>query len=89
MEDLFSKGFSLGDNGSSRLAQFISNPQPATFSEPVQSKPESLSVKLKNREHGFYANMLALIDKRGEGKVGGKEAVDFFKASGLSVDKLK
>ena len=44
---------------------------------------------MKSREHGFYANMLALIDKRGEGKVGGKEAVDFFKASGLSVDKLK
>jgi len=44
---------------------------------------------LKNREHGYYANLLAQVDKKGEGKVGGKEAVDFFKSSNLSVDKLK
>ena len=33
--------------------------------------------------------MLSKVDQGGTNKVGGKEAVDFFKSSGLSVDKLK
>lgn len=48
-----------------------------------------LRVTLRGKEHGFYSNMLAMADPQGENRVGGKDAVIFFKKSGLPVDKLK
>lgn len=50
---------------------------------------EKVEVKLRGREHGFYSNMFSKVDPNDEGKVTGKEAVTFFKSSGLPVDKLK
>ena len=45
-------------------------------------------IKLAAKEHGFYSNMYS--QAAGEGNsVKGKEAVTFFKRSGLPVDKLK
>jgi epidermal growth factor receptor substrate 15 len=48
-----------------------------------------LKLNLVGREHGHYSNMMSLATVPGENKVGGKEAVVFFKKSGLPVDKLK
>ena len=58
--------------------------------QPPQPSPRpSLKLSLVGREHGHYSNMMSLAAKPGENKVGGKEAVMFFKKSGLPVDKLK
>ena len=62
--------------------------------QPVgqQQQPEparNLTVQLTPQERGFYSNMLSLADPLGYNKVGGKDAVNFFKKSGLPVDKLK
>jgi epidermal growth factor receptor substrate 15 len=46
-------------------------------------------VRLVGKEHGFYSNMMSLAAPNGDTKVGGREAVIFFKKSGLPVDKLK
>ena len=51
--------------------------------------PKPLRVILRGKEHGFYSNMLAQADPQGDNKVGGRDAVIFFKKSGLPVDKLK
>lgn len=63
---------------------------------PMQSNPlgmpqklDKVEVKLRGREHGFYSNMFSKVDPNDEGKVAGKEAVTFFKSSGLPVEKLK
>jgi len=60
--------------------------------QPLQAPPvekKVLKVNLRGREHGYYSNLMSQVDVKAEGKVGGKEAVTFFKSSGLSVDKLK
>ena len=54
---------------------------------PMQREP--LRIKLKGKEHGYYSNMLSQAAPGDTSKVSGKEAVTFFKRSGLSVDKLK
>ncbi len=56
--------------------------------EPSPKKVIPLKVKLIGKEHGYYSNMWtqAAQDKA---TVGGREAVLFFKKSGLPVDKLK
>ena len=46
-------------------------------------------MQLSPQERGFYSNMLSLADPLGYNKVGGKDAVNFFKKSGLPIDKLK
>jgi epidermal growth factor receptor substrate 15 len=46
-------------------------------------------VTLSGREHGYYSNLFTRVDPQEEGKVGGKEAVTFFKSSGLPKEKLK
>ena len=48
-----------------------------------------LKLNLVGREHGHYSNMMSLATVPGQNTVGGKEAVVFFKKSGLPVDKLK
>lgn len=59
--------------------------------QPPQQRPqkEQLRVRLTGREHGYYSNMFQKVDPREEGKVTGKEAVTFFKSSGLTKEKLK
>lgn len=54
---------------------------------PNLNKPK-IKIQLKGREHGFYANMWTLAAQENS-TLGGKEAVMFFKRSGLPVDKLK
>jgi hypothetical protein len=48
-----------------------------------------LTVKLENNERGFYSAMLSQADPEDSFKVKGKDAVLFFKRSGLSVEVLK
>jgi hypothetical protein len=50
---------------------------------------EKIRISLKGREHGFYSNMWSQATGNESNSVGGKEAVTFFKRSGLSVDVLK
>jgi len=62
-------------------------PPPATSAPAGGSRPP-LKIKLSAKEHGFYSNMYS--QAAGDGNsVRGKEAVTFFKRSGLPVDKLK
>ena len=57
-----------------------------TVGGPPEKKP--WKIKLAAKEHGFYSNMYS--QAAGDGNsVRGKEAVTFFKRSGLPVDKLK
>lgn len=55
--------------------------------QPVQKPP--WKIKLIGKEHGFYSNMMSLACPNGDSKVGGKDAVLFFKKSGLPVERLK
>ena len=48
-----------------------------------------LKVKLKPQEHGFYSNMLNQANKSQSNNVSGKDAVTFFKRSGIDVPTLK
>jgi epidermal growth factor receptor substrate 15 len=57
-------------------------------SMPPQQRP-ALKVKLVGKEHGFYSNMMSMACPNGDSKVGGREAVVFFKKSGLPVERLK
>lgn len=52
-------------------------------------KKAAVKVKLKGKEHGYYSNMWQQASKEDGSKVGGKDAVIFFKKSGLPVEKLK
>lgn len=59
-------------------------------------KPSKLKVELTNKERGYYSNMLSKmelgrageVDKFGN-RVDGKQAVTFFKTSGVNIDTLK
>ena len=44
---------------------------------------------LTQQERAFYQYLFDYIDTKKEGKVGGREAVMFFKKSGLPVENLK
>ena len=44
---------------------------------------------LTQQERAFYQYLFDYIDTKKEGKVGGREAVLFFKKSGLPVENLK
>ena len=48
-----------------------------------------LMTKLENSERGFYAAMLSQADPTDQGRVVGKDAVAFFKRSGLPVESLR
>lgn len=52
-------------------------------------KKDKIKITLKGREHGFYSNMWSQATGNNQNSVGGKEAVTFFKRSGLSVEILK
>lgn len=62
---------------------------PPPGQQQVAPVRQPLKIQLTGKERGFYSNMLSLADPQQNNKVGGKEAVDFFKKSGLPVDKLK
>lgn len=59
-------------------------------------KPQKLKAELTNKERGYYSNMLSKLelgragesDKMGN-RVDGKQAVTFFKTSGVNIDVLK
>ena len=57
--------------------------------QPMPMEREKLVANLTPKERGFYSNMLSLADPNGNNKVGGKDAVAFFKKSGLPVEQLK
>ena len=61
----------------------------APMGQPQQQQQQPLAVQLSPQERGFYSNMLSIADPLGYNKVGGKDAVNFFKKSGLPVEKLK
>ena len=46
-------------------------------------------VRLSNKEKGLYSNLFSRADSEGSNKVEGRTAVEFFKKSGLPVDRLK
>ena len=46
-------------------------------------------MKLENKERGYYSNLWSQANASGENKLGGLEAVTFFKRSGLDIPKLK
>ena len=57
-------------------------------SQPGSARRPPWKIKLAAKEHGFYSNMYS--QAAGDGNsVRGKEAVTFFKRSGLPVEKLK
>lgn len=56
----------------------------------TQSIPKpKLKVSLTNNERGYYSSLLSQADPINANSVQGKEAVPFFKRSGLSVEVLK
>lgn len=56
----------------------------------TQSIPKpKLKVSLTNNERGYYSSLLSQVDPINANSVQGKEAVPFFKRSGLSVEILK
>lgn len=69
------------------MQQHMGGPPPVQ--QQVAPVRQPLKIQLTGKERGFYSNMLSLADPQQNNKVGGKEAVDFFKKSGLPVDKLK
>jgi len=60
--------------------------QPQNIAPPPKQR---LIVKLENNERGFYSTMMSQLDPTDRGRVDSKEAVPFFKRSGLGVDILK
>jgi hypothetical protein len=63
-------------------------PTRTTAGGPGSARKRPWKIKLAAKEHGFYSNMYS--QAAGEGNsVRGKEAVTFFKRSGLPVGKLK
>ena len=57
--------------------------------KPALDKKPPLKVNLTDKEKGFYSNLLMQADPAGNNRVGGQEAVTFFKRSNLPLDKLK
>lgn len=62
-------------------------PDQASNMQQHQRKP--LKVQLKPKEMGLYSLMFQQADVKGNQKVEGAEAVNFFRKSGLANDKLK
>lgn len=56
---------------------------------PGEMKQRPIKIQLTNKEKGYYSNMLSIADPKGENKIGGQEAVSFFKRSGLDLPVLK
>jgi hypothetical protein len=72
----------------------MAGPNPNVNMQQVQQNltpppKQRLIVKLENNERGFYSTMMLQLDPTDRGRVDSKEAVPFFKRSGLGVDVLK
>ena len=50
---------------------------------------QPLKLKLTNQERGYYSNMWMMANSGDASKLGGQQAVMFFRRSNLSIDKLK
>ena len=59
------------------------------MNRPASPRKRPIKIKLTGKEHGFYSNMWTQASGADGGKVGGKDAVMFFKKSNLPVEKLK
>ena len=60
-----------------------------TLESPPQVPKPKLKVILNNNERGYYSALLSQADPVNSNSVQGKEAVTFFKRSGLGVEVLK
>lgn len=60
-------------------------PQPP----PEQPKPQKLKINLSNKERGFYSNMISKLETDDSNRIDGKQAVTFFKTSGVDLNILK
>lgn len=69
-------------------SSFASFPSASLKLDTTIDKPK-LRVNLNNNERGYYSSLLSQADPVNSNSVQGKEAVAFFKRSGLSVDLLK
>lgn len=70
------------------VSSFASFPSSTLKLDTTIDKPK-LRVNLNNNERGYYSSLLSQADPVNSNSVQGKEAVAFFKRSGLSVDLLK
>jgi hypothetical protein len=60
------------------------------FPFPGQAPPSRPSrVQITNQERGVYNSLLAQADSESTGRIEGRQAVEFFKKSGLPVEVLK
>ena len=60
------------------------------FPFPGQAQPNRPArVQITNQERGVYNSLLAQADSESTGKIEGRQAVEFFKKSGLPVEVLK
>eukprot|EP00349_Pseudokeronopsis_sp_Brazil_P002685 CAMPEP_0202960288 /NCGR_PEP_ID=MMETSP1396-20130829/4437_1 /ASSEMBLY_ACC=CAM_ASM_000872 /TAXON_ID= /ORGANISM="Pseudokeronopsis sp., Strain Brazil" /LENGTH=129 /DNA_ID=CAMNT_0049679415 /DNA_START=45 /DNA_END=434 /DNA_ORIENTATION=+ len=80
-----------GPGGPMPNLQNLNPPQPNQPNPPQISPVEEASVEgaVDDKEKGFYSNLLEQVDPKGENKIGGQQAVTFFKRSLLPVDTLK
>lgn len=62
---------------------------PSYSASSVSSTRPLPLVRLSNKEKGLYSNLFSRADPEGCNKVEGRAAVEFFKKSGLPVDRLK
>lgn len=80
----------FNQNFSTNPPSNLSNLQLDTNLEAAQTIPKpKLKANLNNNERGYYSSLLSQADPINANSVQGKEAVAFFKRSGLPVDVLK
>ena len=56
---------------------------------PEPPKPQKIKVELSNKERGFYSNMISKMETDANNRIDGKQAVTFFKTSGVDINILK
>lgn len=58
--------------------------------EPAEpEKLKKIKVELTDKERGYYSNLISKMEPDGSGRINGKQAVAFFKTSGVNVNMLK
>lgn len=56
---------------------------------PEPAKPQKIKVELSNKERGYYSNLISKLETDNSSRIDGKQAVAFFKTSGVDVNTLK
>jgi hypothetical protein len=56
---------------------------------PEPAKPQKIKVELSNKERGYYSNLISKLETDNSSRIDGKQAVSFFKTSGVDVNTLK